>query len=521
MQSLLRKNNHLLKNFTSKISEKHTSGLYRDMISCDSLKKKLIFCNILMIGIPLFITIFISMGAMYFFYRSYLDPVENLFQDKNELVYAQSLLYTSQDKLSNIDPSNRNSLQKNLQSLGRSMEDLGYHMRYTINMAPQYDTITEEDIRVARYLLGNRLHTGQHLTASRAGRSIIKLTWNSSHSVITILAVNSGQQRPHAMISLKHYFIAFMVVLFLLVFGSIAMVNTWLYRKVHKDLLVPMVQLSLATKAIREGDLSATVDYHNTDELGMVCDNFRAMQQYLRNSVEERVRNEENRRELFSGISHDLRTPLTSIRGYTEALLAGIASSPEKQKRYLNAIASRSKDLERLINDLSLYNRLAAHQLICHPEKVNFGSVVRQYAEEEMEYLSSKNMTVHFDIDDTLDVMLDEKEFRRVLFNLFTNTIKYREKDTSQVSVSIHKEGEEAVFSYHDDGPGVVPEKLPHIFEAFYRADASRTKTSEGSGLGLAVVAEIANAHNGRVEARNENGLTIRFCIPLPKGGSQ
>ena len=262
-------------------------------------------------------------------------------------------------------------------------------------------------------------------------------------------------------------------------------------------------------------------DYHNTDELGMVCDNFRAMQQYLRNSVEERVRNEENRRELFSGISHDLRTPLTSIRGYTEALLAGIASSPEKQKRYLNAIASRSKDLERLINDLSLYNRLAAHQLICHPEKVNFGSVVRQYAEEEMEYLSSKNMTVHFDIDDTLDVMLDEKEFRRVLFNLFTNTIKYREKDTSQVSVSIHKEGEEAVFSYHDDGPGVVPEKLPHIFEAFYRADASRTKTSEGSGLGLAVVAEIANAHNGRVEARNENGLTIRFCIPLPKGGSQ
>ena len=134
MQSLLRKNNHLLKNFTSKISEKHTSGLYRDMISCDSLKKKLIFCNILMIGIPLFITIFISMGAMYFFYRSYLDPVENLFQDKNELVYAQSLLYTSQDKLSNIDPSNRNSLQKNLQSLGRSMEDLGYHMRYPPNM---------------------------------------------------------------------------------------------------------------------------------------------------------------------------------------------------------------------------------------------------------------------------------------------------------------------------------------------------------------------------------------------------
>ncbi len=514
------KQGHILKNLTSKISENKTSRYWEIFFSA-SLKKKLIWCNVLMIGIPLLITIIISMSAMYVLYNLYLEPVENLFTDKNELVYAQSLLYTMQDKLTDISPNHRGRLKTNLESLGQQMEELGYHMKYTINMTPQYDTITEEDIRVARYLLGNRLHTGQHLTASRADRSIIKVTWVHDHSIITIFAVNAGNHKPHPMMNLRMYFGLLLILLFILVFGSIALVNMWLYKKIQKDLLQPMMQLTQATKAIREGDLSATVDYHGDDELGIVCDNFRAMQQYLRDSVEERVQNEESRRELFSGISHDLRTPLTTIRGYTEALMTGIANTPDKRKRYLAAIASRSLDLERLINDLSLYNRLAAHQLICHPEPVHFTNIVRQYAEEEMEYLASKNVTVRFDTDDDLIVMLDAKEFQRVLFNLFTNTIKYRDKESSEVTISTHREDNEAVFIYHDDGPGVDPEKLPHIFEAFYRADAARTKTNEGSGLGLAVVAEIAAAHNGRVTAANENGLTIRFYIPLSEGGTK
>lgn len=489
------------------------------LTSTRSLKEKLIICNILMIGLPMVLTLTVSLGAMFFFYRAYLTPVENLFKDKNELIYAQSLLYSSQDALSDISPENRPALREGLQDLGQSLEALGYHMRYTINMVSYYDTITEEDIRVSRYLLGNRLRTGKHLTASRSGRSIVKLTWNAGHSVITIFAVNSGNRKAHTIMGLKDYFVFFVLLIFLLFFGSIALVNTWIYRQTKKNILRPMSQLSAATNAIREGDFSATIDYRGTDELGMVCRNFRAMQLYLRDSVAERVQNEENRRELFSGISHDLRTPLTSIRGYTEALLAGIAATPEKQDRYLHAILSRAKDLERLIDDLSLYNRLAAHKLICHPELVTFGVPVRNYVEEEMGYLASKNVNVALHIDDTVKVLLDEKEFRRILFNLFTNTIKYRDKDTSQVTITIGRRKGEAYFSYHDDGPGVSPDKLPHIFEAFYRADSARSKTSEGSGLGLAVVAEIAAAHNGRAEARNEQGLTIIISIPLPEGG--
>ena len=206
--------------------------------------------------------------------------------------------------------------------------------------------------------------------------------------------------------------------------------------------------------------------------------------------------------------------------GYTEALQLGLGKTPEKRKQYLASIASCADDLSKLIDELSLYNKLSTSRIICHPVPTNFSRAIHSFINEDLEYLKSRNVNVSYNTDDSIIAMLDEKEFQRVVFNLLANTIKYRDKDTSEVLIQIYRKGKYAEFTYQDDGPGVPPEKTAHIFETFYRTYEARSKTSNGSGLGLAIVAEIVTAHKGRYRAVNENGLKMIFDIPLKEGSS-
>lgn len=295
-------------------------------------------------------------------------------------------------------------------------------------------------------------------------------------------------------------------------------INISFYNHMKNSIMIPLQQLSLAAHAIQYGNFNVVVDHYSDDEIGEVCNAFRTMQLYLKNSIAERAMAMTSRKIVFSGIAHDLRTPLTTIMGYTEALQLGMAKTPEKKQQYLASIASCADDLSRLIDELSLYNKLSTSRVICHPRPANFGSVIRNFIHEDQQYLDTRNVTITYDIDDSLIAMIDEKEFQRVLFNLLSNTIKYREKESSHISISIRENGSYAEFSFKDDGPGVPADKLPHIFEAFYRTDEARSRTSNGSGLGLAIVAEIITAHKGRYRALCDHGLTIIFDIPLAEG---
>lgn len=303
-----------------------------------------------------------------------------------------------------------------------------------------------------------------------------------------------------------------------LIIAVSARLNYMLHKRERKKLLLPLQQLSLAAKAIQYGNYNIVVDHHSHDEIGQVCESFRTMQSYLKTTIAERVHANTNRKILFSGIAHDLRTPLTAIMGYTEALQLGLGKTEEKRNLYLNSISTCADDLSKLIDELSLYNKLSTSRIICHLQPTNFSQVIHNFIEEDEDYLLSRQVHVTYDMDDTLTAMLDEKEFQRIIFNLLANTIKYRNKDTSEVLISLKPKGDYAEFSYEDDGPGVPTEKLSHIFEAFYRTDEARSKTSNGSGLGLAIVAEIITAHKGRYRAVNQHGLKLIFEIPLAEG---
>lgn len=312
--------------------------------------------------------------------------------------------------------------------------------------------------------------------------------------------------------------IFFLIILVLIALS--ARMNVLFYEHMKHSIIIPLHQLYYAAHAIQYGNFNTVVDYHSSDEIGKVCDAFRTMQVYLKESIAERSLSLTSRKIVFSGIAHDLRTPLTAIMGYTEALQLGMAKTPEKKEKYLSSISSCADNLSRLIDELSLYNKLSTSRVICHPRPVNFAGTVKSLIREDGEYLKSRNVTVTCDFDESLTVMLDQREFRRIAVNLLSNTLKYRDKDSSRIRMTIRRSGSYGEFSYHDDGPGVPADKLPHIFEAFYRTDEARSRTSSGSGLGLAIVAEIITAHRGRYRARSDGGLEIIFDIPLAKKGN-
>ena len=223
---------------------------------------------------------------------------------------------------------------------------------------------------------------------------------------------------------------------------------------------------------------------------------------------------------MISGVSHDLRTPLTSIGGYLDGLMDGIADTPEKRKRYLNAIKTRTKDLERLVDSLSEYNRLESGRVKYHMEYGDLKVFFEQYLTQYREEAKNHHVTIRLNAaEERYPVCFDGQEMKRVFDNLFTNTIRYREYFESSVNIVLEKErnGTWIQVTFADNGPGVPEESLERIFDTFYRVDSARSHTGKGSGIGLAVVKEIINGHGGRVFARNQKGLAIIIQLPAVK----
>ena len=256
------------------------------------------------------------------------------------------------------------------------------------------------------------------------------------------------------------------------------------------------------------------------DELGQACQEFDEMIDYLERSVEARVEYEEARKQMIAGISHDLRTPLTSIKAYVEGLSDGIANTEEKKRRYYDAIRIRVGDLEALVENLSLFSRFDREEYHYSMEKIEVKEFLdRFYHENEIEFLKN-----HIEWrkapwpEVPLFIMGDKKQLKRVLGNLIDNTIKYREKEETVLVIEVEKQKDRLFLRLIDDGPGVPKEEQQKIFETFYRGDQARQNPGKGNGLGLAIIKEILKGHQADVSASeglDKKGLKITMNFPL------
>ena len=286
-------------------------------------------------------------------------------------------------------------------------------------------------------------------------------------------------------------------------------------RRTERSVLVPLLKLKKGAAQVAASNLDDSINYEGRDEFGEVCTAFDNMRIKLKEYMEKIALYEEQRKEMIAGISHDLRSPLTSIKGYAIGLRDGIANTDEKRSRYCDAILTRTEDLERLTASLSLLVRAEKENSRLHLENVCVDEYIRQLLQEKQPWLEERRVEVSYktEVPDA-EVKLDIRDMQRVFMNLFDNTVRYRTAESSKVVIGVRAGGGKVKIFFTDDGPGIAPKHIGHIFETFYRADEARTSPEKGSGIGLAVVRQIIEGQGGQVSASSENGLCIEMTLP-------
>lgn len=318
-------------------------------------------------------------------------------------------------------------------------------------------------------------------------------------------------------------FICLGIFYFVFVSSAAFLINRILTRFVSNKVTSPIELLVSGVHELRDGNLNYRIRYDYNDEFGQVCNDFNEMAQRLSDMVVARQKDEENRKELIAGLSHDLRTPLTSIKAYVEGIEKGVAATPLIQKRYIKTIKNKTEDLEHLINQLFLFSKLDIGEFPLHTERIEVGKALRDFhrlAESEYKekglFLSLENNSHE------LFANIDIVQFRSVLNNVLENSLKYKANENVKSEIVYGERDGKIFISITDNGPGVPEENLGKLFEVFYRGDLSRKDTRNGSGLGLAISQKIIEHSGGIINAENAaaGGLAIVIALPKSEGGA-
>jgi signal transduction histidine kinase len=292
-----------------------------------------------------------------------------------------------------------------------------------------------------------------------------------------------------------------------------------------RDIVRPLRQLEQGSRRIAEGDLNFRLESKVRNEVGGVIRSYEKMRGELQRSIDVQLALEENRKELISNISHDLKTPLTSIKGYVEGIRVGVADDPEKLKKYIDVIYAKTLDMDRMIDDLFLLSKLDLEQERFYLETVPLESFYRQTMSElHMECeRAGVRLTSEYEAGQEDVVTMDVQKMKRVMLNLVGNSVKFMDKQEPHIHVHIGRQSEEWVVEVTDNGPGMGPDELDRIFDRFYRGDAFRNQNVAGSGLGLAIVKQIIANHGGTIHARSEPGqsMTVMISIPMKRDSKE
>ena len=279
----------------------------------------------------------------------------------------------------------------------------------------------------------------------------------------------------------------------------------WVYRA----LLQPLNKLQEATKQIRDGNLDFTLDVDNEDEIGMLCQDFEEMRLRLKESSEEKLQYDKESKELISNISHDLKTPITAIKGYVEGIQDGVASSPEKLDKYIKTIYNKANDMDRLIDELTFYSKIDTNKIPYNYTKINVAEYFGDCLEDVGLDMETRGIELgYFNyVDNDVMIIADAEQMKRVINNIIGNSLKYLDKKKGIINIRIKDDGDFIQIVIEDNGKGIAAKDLPFIFDRFYRTDSSRNSSKGGSGIGLSIVKKIIEDHGGRIWATSKEGI--------------
>ncbi|BCN28761.1 HAMP domain-containing sensor histidine kinase [Anaeromicropila herbilytica] len=312
---------------------------------------------------------------------------------------------------------------------------------------------------------------------------------------------------------LKSTAIQFCLAFFTIILFTGSLLILWIY----KGIISPLNTLRIATNKMKEGNLNFSIESESCDEIGQLCDDFEDMRKRLKELIEVRMQYEVETRELISNISHDLKTPLTAIKGYSEGIIDGVADSKEKMDKYVRTIYQKANDMTSLVDELSFYSKIDCDTMPYTFTNINLYKYFNDCIEDLSLDLEVKNIDIEYtnDTDPTLKVAADVEQLKRVISNIIGNSVKYIGNKKGLIQVRISDDGDSIRVEIQDNGKGIGKEDLPYIFDRFYRTDSSRNSSQGGSGLGLSIAKKIIEEHCGTIWADSVEGegTTIYFTL--------
>lgn len=311
----------------------------------------------------------------------------------------------------------------------------------------------------------------------------------------------------------REIFVHFILTILLILIVTAVLLIVWMYQ----SMITPIKKLQIAADNIRDGNLDFSVDYQENDEIGQLAKSFEEMRQRLKDNAEEKISNEKENRALISNIAHDLKTPITAVKGYAEGIMDGVANTPEKVDKYVRTIYNKANEMDTLINELTLYTKIDTNRIPYNFAKINVSEYFTDCVEEIGMDLESKGIGLAYYnyVDEDVLIIADPEQLRRVVANIISNSIKYMNKDNGFINIRIKDVGDFIQVEMEDNGKGIAQRDLPYIFDRFYRTDSSRNSATGGSGIGLSIVKKIVEDHGGKIWAtsKEDTGTIMYFVI--------
>ncbi|WP_419887059.1 ATP-binding protein [Neobacillus niacini] len=331
----------------------------------------------------------------------------------------------------------------------------------------------------------------------------------SKGSIFVLRKVSSNAQLIQELFPIL---LGLLLLLFIMIIGL-------LNYLVSRSIIKPISILKEGAERIKSGDLHFEIKTTSSDEIGQLNKTFEEMRLKLKESITLQLQYEENRKELLSNISHDLKTPITSIIGYVEGIKDGVANTQEKMEKYLTTIHVKARDLDTLIDELFLFSKLDLKKESFTFKTIELVEYMQDFVEKLHLDLVQKGIKIHHHPPNKpIYVSADREKLKRVLVNLINNCVKYMNKDDKYISIQLHEGPFDVVLEVMDNGYGIEPSALPYIFNRFYRAEKSRNSRTGGSGLGLAIAKHIVEEHEGEIWATSVKGNGTSVFFSLKKG---
>ncbi|MGE6540342.1 ATP-binding protein [Bacillus luti] len=342
--------------------------------------------------------------------------------------------------------------------------------------------------------------------------AIIENHWKTSNYICTVSPIIVagktegyvymflGTESIEGMVNgLTRQFIIAGVITFLLTAITIFLLSRLLTK--------PLLHMKHATEKMSRGDLSVSLTTSRNDEIGELASSIQTLANDLHYMKTERS-------EFLASVAHELRTPLTYVRGYADIALKE-STSPEQRLRYLSIIKDESDYITNLVQDLFLLAQMEKHNFSIVVTEVQLHPFLTRITEKVNAMYKERHVKVSLTCPSSLLVSLDEQRFEQVIVNILSNAYRHS-KEHSHINISVTEDTKHISITIEDEGEGIPPEDLPHIFDRFYRVDKARTRATGGTGLGLSIVKEIVELHSGNITVTSKVDHGSCFIISLP-----